>query len=298
MTDSYSRKARLNRLFSVSQRMAGIKVLLRLFHAAQAPASTRLRRPARSAERRYGAVLLIGALTGMTLAASDPVSAQQQKRVDVLELFTSQGCSSCPPADALLRKLAERDDIIAISLPVSYWDHLGWKDTLAREAFNNRQYQYAKARGDRDVYTPQMVVNGLTHVVGSRHEAIESALAKTSRLLEPVTVPIKIRLQNDAVEIETGAAPAGSAYRMGQIFVVCYNSSVDVAIRRGENTGRSISYTNVVREWLPAGKWKGEPAHFKFRIPRGESFDAIAVLLQADDSRAMIGAAAIPYPSE
>ena len=243
-------------------------------------------------------MMLIGALMTLAAGLSDPAAAQQQKRMDVLELFTSQGCASCPPADALLRKLAERDDIIAISLPVSYWDHLGWKDTLAREAFNNRQYRYAKARGDRDVYTPQMVVNGLTHVVGSRHEEIESALAKTGRLLDPVTVPITVRLQNDMVEIETGAAPAGSTYRMGQIFVVCYESSVDVAIRRGENTGRSISYTNVVREWLPAGKWKGEPARFKFKIPRTESFDAIAVLLQADDSHAMIGAAAIRYPSE
>jgi hypothetical protein len=246
------------------------------------------------------AVMLAGALTGMTLAAglSDPAAAQQQKRIDVLELFTSQGCSSCPPADALLRKLAERDDIIALSLPVSYWDHLGWKDTLAKEAFNNRQYRYAQARGDRDVYTPQMVVNGLTHVIGSRHEAIESALAKTAKQLLPVTVPVTVRSQNGAIEIETGAAPAGSTERLGQIWVVCYKKSVDVAIRRGENTGRSISYTNVAREWLPAGKWKGEPAHFKVRIPRGESFDSIAVLLQADDSRGMIGAAVIPYPSE
>ncbi len=266
MTDTYRWEARL-RAFHLSRRCRGI---------------------------------LIGALTGLAVAAgfSNLAMAQQQKRVDVLELFTSQGCSSCPPADALLRKLAERDDIVALSFPVSYWDHLGWRDTLAKEAFNNRQYSYAAARGDREVYTPQLIVNGITHVVGSRHTAIETALSDTARQLAPATVPVSVGYDKGQIHVDVGSAPEGSAYRSGRLWVACYNKSVDVAIARGENTGREITYTNVVREWWPAGKWQGNSTRFDAPIPRGASFDGIAVLLQADDSRAMLGAASIPFRSE
>ena len=102
--------------------------------------------------------------------------AGEQKRLDVIELFTSQGCSSCPPADLLLGQFAKRDNVLALSFPVNYWDHLGWRDTLAKDAFNERQRGYAGARGDREIYTPQIVVNGLVHTVGSQKSAIEAAI--------------------------------------------------------------------------------------------------------------------------
>lgn len=246
------------------------------------------------------ALLSIGVLMGLAIAAgfSSQAKAQSQKRMDVLELFTSQGCSSCPPADALLQKFAERENIVALSFPVSYWDHLGWKDTLAKEAYNARQYRYAQVRGDRKVYTPQLIVNGVTHVIGSRRAAIDSALQETRQLLQRATVPVSVKQVGNKLDVEVGATPEGSDRRSARLWVACYQKSVDVAIGRGENTGRKITYTNVVREWLPAGEWTGSSARYDVAIPQDASFDGIAVLLQADDSHAMLGAAVIPFHNE
>jgi hypothetical protein len=223
--------------------------------------------------------------------------ADPSKRVDVLELFTSQGCSSCPPADANFRQLSKGADILALSFPVSYWDYLGWKDTLAKEAYNKRQYAYAEARGDREIYTPQMIVNGITHVVGSRLGAVEAALQETRRTLEPVSVPVSIELHDDSIRLAMGAAPEESTYRSGKVWVVCYSQSVDVAIGRGENRGRKITYTNVVRELIPAGSWNGQESSLSVVIPEKSDFDNIGVILQADKSHAMLGAAALPLRS-
>ena len=231
----------------------------------------------------------------LLLGVSGFASAKQQGHVNVLELFTSQGCSSCPPADALLRTLSTKDDIIALTLPVNYWDHLGWKDTLAKDAYTKRQYEYANERGDREIYTPQMVVNGIAHVVGSRPDAVDTAIRNTDRLLEPVTVEMSLDQEADRIDLAAGAAPEGSSYRSGKIWIACYSKSVDVSIKRGENTGRKIVYTNVVRELIPAGSWTGEATKLSVNLPSSMEFDGVAVFLQADDSRAIIGAAQIPF---
>ncbi len=244
--------------------------------------------------------ILICAAAGFAVAAvtSRPGLAQEQNRHDVLELFTSQGCSSCPPADALLQKLAARKDIIALSFPVSYWDHLGWRDTLAKDAFNQRQYDYAEARGDREVYTPQLIVNGITHVIGSRKTAIETALSETARKLASSTVPISVEISKGAVELDAGAAPDGSSYRSGKLWIACYSHSVDVLIGRGENNGRDIVYTNVVRDLVSAGQWAGSAAHYSVKLPDNSKYDGVAVFLQADRSFAMLGATAMTLPSQ
>jgi len=246
--------------------------------------------------KRWNRILASFAL-GLTIFVSCSVLAvaKQGKQVDVLELFTSQGCSSCPPADALLKTLSNKDDIIALTLPVNYWDHLGWKDTLAKETFTERQYAYAKARGDREIYTPQMIVNGVSHVVGSQRHAVESAMENTSRMLNQARVPISLERKGGSISLTTGAAPEGSGYDSGRIWVACYSKSVDVAIAHGENTGREIVYTNVVRELIPAGRWSGEPKQMTVDMPVAVPFDGIAVILQAEDSRAILGAAAIPF---
>ncbi len=119
------------------------------------------------------------ALVSMVLGFSvigQRVKAQEATPVTVLELFTSQGCSSCPPADALLNELSKRDGVLALTMPVNYWDYLGWKDTLAAEQFTKRQRSYAEFRGDHEIYTPQLIVNGLAQVVGSREDAVDAAI--------------------------------------------------------------------------------------------------------------------------
>ncbi len=237
-------------------------------------------------------LLVIGAivlLSGWAGAAAEP-----SKRLAVLELFTSQGCSSCPPADMLLNELSKRDNILALSFPVSYWDHLGWKDTLASDTFNKRQYDYAEARGDREIYTPQLVVNGVAHVVGSRPSAVEAAMTETAGMLEKSSVSVSMNKDGDLLRLSVGAAPQDGVYRSGQLWVACYNRSVDVAIGNGENAGRKVTYTNVVRELLPAGRWSGQEESLNVEIPDRNDFDSIAVLLQADKSGAIIGASFMP----
>jgi hypothetical protein len=228
----------------------------------------------------------ISVLGGMFSGAA----AGEQKRLDVLELFTSQGCSSCPPADLLLGQFAKRDNVLALSFPVNYWDHLGWRDTLAKDAFNERQRGYAGARGDREIYTPQIVVNGLVHTVGSQKSAIEAAMTKTGRELRAAWVPLSLECGGGDAKLQAGDAPASSEYRSGKLWLLFYSNSVTVVIGRGENHGREITYTNVVRQLLPAGNWEGREARYQVKIPQGARFDGCVALLQSDKSQAVIGA--------
>lgn len=230
-------------------------------------------------------------VSGMVFSpASSHAVAGPQKHVNVLELFTSQGCSSCPPADALLKKLSKRDDVIALSFPVSYWDYLGWKDTLAKEEHNKRQYYYAQKRGDREIYTPQLIVNGMTHVVGSNAGAIEAAMKTTSEKLEAAHVPVSVEVSNGSATVTAGEAPEESSFRDGRLLLVCYSRSEKIAIARGENTGREVAYTNVARELIPVGKWNGKNVQYAVDLPDGTAFDGVTVLLQENESAAVIGA--------
>jgi len=185
--------------------------------------------------------------------------AQDQRSVSVIELFTSQGCSSCPTADALLRSYAQRPDIIALSLPVDYWDYLGWKDTLASPKFTSRQRAYADQRGDGRVYTPQVVVNGLVHVVGSRKSEIDSALAETTEKLKEDRVELAASHDGKTITIEVGAIPSSSRMTGGTIWLAVVEPSVDVEIQRGENRGKTVNYVNVVRDLTAVGMWSHKP---------------------------------------
>jgi hypothetical protein len=217
-------------------------------------------------------------------AASAPVKG-------VVELFTSQGCSSCPEADALLGKLAKRDDVIAISLSVDYWDYLGWKDTLAQAKFTERQKAYAKVLGDGMVYTPQVVVNGLAHVNGSDAGQIERALDKTSK--SAGHVPVRIATSDGKLVVDIPDAPPGTAGKEATIWLAVISRSVEVPIQRGENRGKTVTYSNVVRELIPLGTWSGKAT--TVRLER-HSFmhkgaDGCAVLLQQGQAGPIVGSA-------
>src|SRR5580700_2324493 len=129
----------------------------------------------------------------------------------VIELFTSQGCSSCPPADKILGELAKDPSVIALSMPIDYWDYLGWKDTLADARFSARQKAYSQVRGDRDVYTPQVVVNGSTHVIGSDLAGIESAIADTDKAEGVMSVPVSMTLAGKQINVSVAASKAPAA---------------------------------------------------------------------------------------
>jgi hypothetical protein len=226
-------------------------------------------------------------------AAGGEAQAQDSAPLTVMELFTSQGCSSCPPADALLGKMAQRKDVLALTMPVNYWDYLGWKDTLATEVFSKRQRAYAQARGDNEIYTPQMVINGMTHVVGSREDSIAAAIQGTKYALVLARVPIKAWSEGNDILVRAEMAPHTGEYRSGTVWVVLYTSAVNVDIRRGENYGKQITYTNVVRHLIPAGQWDGKAASFRVTRPGTADIDGAAAFLQADadGTSAIIGAA-------
>ncbi len=254
------------------------------FHSGAA----RVRLPQMAAHWAVTVAMVLLAAQGALFFAS-PAHAGDHVRKSVLELFTSQGCSSCPPADALLGKLAKRDDIVGYH--VDYWDHLGWKDTLAKEAFTQRQRNYAESRGDREIYTPQLVVNGVAPVIGSHADDIEDAMRRTSQGLGEAWVQLALQSHGEAVDLQAGAAAPGSAYRSGTVWLAFFSNAVPVDIRRGENTGSRVTYTNVVRSLQRAGHWDGEAASFHAAIPRGSGVDGCAAFLQADGSKVILGAA-------
>ena len=232
-----------------------------------------------------------GLLICLGAAGVKTASAQQDDTpVTVLELFTSQGCSSCPPADALMNKMAKQPGVLALTMPVTYWDYLGWKDTLAADSFSKRQRGYAESRGDHEIYTPQLIVNGLAHVVGSREDAANAAIARTGALLGPARVPVKLSSEGGDVVVRVDAAPSGTEFGAGTVWVAMYIRAVDVDIQRGENLGRKITYSNVVRQLVSAGHWDGQA--MSYRIPRSavEGIDGCAAFLQADKEKAIIGA--------
>ncbi len=230
-------------------------------------------------------------VSDLALFVTPTLAETVQSHPAVLELFTSQGCSSCPPADKLVQSLSERPNVIALSLPVTYWDYLGWQDTLARPENTKRQRDYAAIRGDGQVYTPQMIVNGIAQCVGSDRAAVEAAIRSTAHRVANETVSIEAHLKDDRLIIDTGAAALASAYRSGKVLVASAARTASVHIARGENAGRQVSYTNVVRRLLEAGEWQGEAASYAVRLSSfAEGGDMFVVFLQADGLGPILGA--------
>lgn len=205
-------------------------------------------------------VLLALALPVLTatsvLAAPGAVLAGELK--GVVELFTSQGCSSCPPADAELARLAEQDDVLALSYHVDYWNYLGWADTLSSKANTERQYGYAKTFHRNGVYTPQAVINGQDHVNGADGPAVSKMLEKLSSNGSGLTVEVSAIMNADELRISIGAGE-GKA----DIVAVYFDDTSTVEIKRGENTGRTITYRHSVRDMETVGMWNGHKVNLK-----------------------------------
>jgi hypothetical protein len=244
--------------------------------------------------------LAIVALIGLgpllvTSEASAHKAATSAQIKAVYELYTSQGCSTCPAADAVLRRLAKRHDVIALTLPVDIWDYLGWRDTLARPEFTDRQRAYAKSLGDGMVYTPQAVVSGLIHINGSSEDKIELAIDKTAKLFAASRVPISLSAENGRLLVDVAAAPDGVKAEEATVWLAAISGSVEVPIARGENQGRTIVYSNVVRRLMPIGTWDGTELIVKLdrHSFMGSGADRCAVLLQQGQGGPIVGAALI-----
>ncbi|CAN5348580.1 DUF1223 domain-containing protein [soil metagenome] len=205
-------------------------------------------------------------LAGTTAASAPPVPPANPV---VVELFQSQGCSSCPPADGVLNELAGRNDVIALNFAVTYWDYLGWKDSFAQPAFTRRQWEYAKAGGRANVATPQMIISGRTPLLGSRRGEVD---AEITRLRTAATGPA-LQIAGNVVTI-----PDRKASARATLWLVRYDPrAIVVPIRAGENGGRTIIHRNIVRELTSLGTWNGKASRYELPGPVA-GFQSVLIL--------------------
>jgi hypothetical protein len=266
---------------------------------------------------------------GMFVLAGTAAQAGNVRPI-VVELFTSQGCNSCPPADLFLGKLTQRSDVLALTLPVTYWDMLGWKDSLANEANTRRQKAYAATMGHGGVYTPQIIVDGVQDLVGSRIASVEAAIEARSEAIEagmaiaevhnaegtfaasriasgyePTAAPaprqgdplVPVALNENGQELHITIGAIGGQHN-ATVWLLHLRSAVTVAIKAGENEGRSVTYRNVVGDIRAVGIWKGNS--LSLTLPRsamaGLPHDAVAVLVQHGGYGHVIGASYLSHP--
>ncbi|WP_372605044.1 DUF1223 domain-containing protein [Actibacterium sp.] len=211
-------------------------------------------------------------LAAALLTAPGAALASDTAMPVVVELFTSQGCASCPPADGLLNELAGREDVIALSLHVDYWDYIGWKDAFADPAYTKRQKGYARAVGSRSVYTPQMVVGGAEHVIGFRPMEVAELIQRHKSRPAPVTLSLTRSGEHVIVAAQALRPLKGEVV----LQLVSYMPNQIVEITRGENAGRRIQYSNIVNGWTPVARWDGAaPLNLSFEMPSDSPVVAI-----------------------
>lgn len=242
---------------------------------------------------------ILAAAGVLVLAQAGALRAGEvQKPLGVVELFTSQGCNSCPPADIALETFAGRSDVVALGYHVDYWDYLGWRDTLGSKSNTQRQYDYAAGLHRRGVYTPQAVINGRSHTNGGHYNEIADTLESYDRSGEGLTVGMTLTDLGDRMRVTADSAPTDGA--KVHIVLVYFRVQADVKIERGENAGKTISYVNAVVDHQTIGMWEGHA--LSVDIPHSElavrKADGCAVLLQkateGGHPGAIIGAAILP----
>jgi hypothetical protein len=220
------------------------------------------------------AILLSLALLTSTVQAQD---VPQHRRV-VVELFTSQGCSSCPPAEAILRELATQPDILALSFHVTYWNSLGWTDPYSLNLATERQRQYQRIFDTNTIYTPQLVVQGAAEMVGSERQTVARAIMRAAALAAQSTGPvIRAAPATGGLAVEVGAG-IGAA----KLLLIGFDRQHQTKIARGENAGRELVEANIVRSLQKIADWNGEKLSILTPVPLGEQ---TAILLQAPDGR-------------
>jgi hypothetical protein len=238
-------------------------------------------RPSRPSRAPALPALALG--IGIAGLAAAPAGAADAKHPLVIELFQSQGCSSCPPANANLIEFAAREDVLALNFAVDYWDRLGWKDTFARPEFTARQWAYARAMRHGDVYTPEIVVNGRVDGVGAELSEMRELTERADR----GAAGPELTFEPGAVTIGAGRAPPRGA----DVWLARYDPNViDVAVQRGENAGRTLPHKNVVREMILVGHWSGEAERLALP-PSSRSGLADAVLVQTSGAGPILAAA-------
>lgn len=215
--------------------------------------------------------------------------ARAGERVSVVELFTSQGCSSCPPADALLARLAARPDLLALAYHVDYWDRLGWRDPFSSRAATDRQRRYARLLGLRTIYTPQIVVDGRWQAVGSDQAAVAGLLARARR--RRAHLPVALTADHGRARIEIGPA---ADEEQGSVLLISFDRRHVTMVTRGENAGRRLASVDVVRGFGTVGRFAGQM--MRIEMPIRWHSDRIAAVVQAADGR-ILGAAVADAPS-
>ena len=219
---------------------------------------------------------LIPLIAGVVL--SGPLQAEDGTPKGVVELFTAQGCSSCPPADAAFRTLVNQGDVIALAYHVDYWNYLGWADTLSSKENTERQYGYARTMGRSNVYTPQAIVNGRGHLAGADLNGINSKIDTYSSEGNGLTVPINAAMRGDELEIKIGAGQ-GKA----NVVMVYFDKEKTIDVEKGENSGRKLSYLHSVTNVETIGMWDGKAT--KLTLPatvlQKPDLEGCAVMLQS-----------------
>lgn len=254
----------------------------------------------------FFAVLIIGGPDKGTAMQQNAASSQKSEdgakntskgpKV-LLELFTSQGCSSCPRADALLPGFIARKDVIAISMSIDYWDYLGWRDTFGQAIFTARQKSYGKRIGDGIIYTLQIIVDGRAHLNGSDQQAIEALIdQRIEERAKSANVGLDVMTRDDMLVVSVGETPEGMKVGKATLWMALFSKAKSVKIRRGENRGRVLTYHNVVRELAPIGRWTGKKMVLK--LPKKQIMqrgaDGCVILLQNGDGGPIVAAAQMP----
>ncbi|WP_096786402.1 thioredoxin family protein [Rhodobacter sp. CZR27] len=230
--------------------------------------------------------LTLGAACALMLGLAGNAQAQSHPGV-VVELYTSQGCSSCPPADEFLAALAADPRVIPLALHVDYWDYIGWKDQFADPRYTERQKAYARAVGSRTIYTPQMIVGGVDRVEGHAPEEVAALILKHLQAAE--RVGLWLEREGDVLRIQAEADPPLDAAVRVQL--VRYRPEETVDIEHGENAGRTVTYRNIVTSWQVLGEWGGQ-APLSLEAPAAGD-EPVAVILQHDGPGPILAAASL-----
>jgi hypothetical protein len=236
-------------------------------------------------------VVVLALVFAVSSTRAEPRSSASQPVV--VELFTSQGCSSCPPADAYLTQLSRDSTILALSMHVDYWNGLGWKDPFSSAAVTARQRSYARNLGAHYVYTPQMVVMGAAHAVGSNHAEVARLIANArARTVDAPTVTIDHTARN-ALTIRVGAGPAKGR---ATVWLLSYDTRHETKVAAGENGGRTLAYSNVVRSIRSVGSWDGSAASLTVDVTEemDDGYQNCAVLVQAGETGPIIASTSMP----